>query len=250
MLMKKGLILNFFIIVSLMILAWLVMLSLEIGNLAYFANDNITYNIIFNICIFMVSFLAAVLICSTEVIESDLKCGWRRFSMSIPVSPAENALVKTIVRLILTAAAFLLNLLNYSVICAISGREFRSDHIMIFLIMIAVCLLSDLITTAFMLAAKNEKAIALSKASPLILMIPCLFIAKFFIGNIQEIVQTFQYEHPDMTTDEMAMEMISTILNEIKDSLSNIFSFVIPFIAIIFAAGFIINTIILKRRDK
>lgn len=250
MLMKKGLILHFFIIVSLMILTWLVMLSFEIGNLAYLADDNMTYNLIFNICIFMVSFLASVLICNTEVIESDLKCGWRRFSMSIPVSPAENASVKTIVRLILTAAAFLLQILNYAVICAISDREFKSDYLMIFLIMITVCLLSDFITTAFMLTAKNEKAIALSKASPLILMIPCLFIANYFIGNIQEIMQTFQYEHPDMTADEIGMEMINIMFDYIESFFGDIFVFVIPFIVIIFAAGFMINTMILKRRDK
>ncbi len=248
--MKKGLIQNFFITCSLMILAWLFMLSFEIGNLAFLAEDNFTYNIGYNVSIFMIAFLAALLICQNEVIESDLKSGWRRFSMSIPVSPAEKALVKTVIQFIKTAVAFLILLLNYVVICAITGNEFKSDYLMIFLLIIAVSLLADLITTAFKLMSKNEKAMALSNASPIILMIPLLFVGRYFINKLQNIVQTFLNDHPDMTDDEMATDIIFSIFDYIKDVFSHVFVFVIPSIVIIFAAGFIINTMIFKRRDK
>lgn len=248
--MKKGLIQHFFITCSLMIFAWLFMLSFEIGNLAFLAEDNFTYNVGYNTSIFMITFLVALLICNNEVIEFDLKSGWRRFSMSIPVSPVEKALVKTIFKLILTAAAFIIQLLNYTVICAITGKEFKSNYLMIFLLILAICLLVDLITTAFMLAAKNEKSMALSNAAPIILAIPLFLIGRYLVKDLQDIAKTFINDHADMTDDEKAMEMIGLMFNYIKDVFSHVFVFVIPSIVVIFAAGFIINTMILKRRDK
>lgn len=249
--MKKGLIQHLFITCSLMILAWLFMLSFEIGNLAFLAEEKFTYNIGYNTSIFMIAFLAALLICNNEVIESDLKSGWRRFSMSIPVSPAEKALIRTIIKSIMTAVAFIIQLLNYTVICVITGKEFEFNYLMIFLLMLAVSLLFDLITTAFMLAAKNEKAMALSNAAPtLIMIIPVLFAGRYLVNDMQGMSETFQNDHSDMTADELGTEMIAFMFDYIKDILSHVFVFVIPAIVIIFAAGFIINTMILKRRDK
>ncbi len=226
MLMKKSLIHNFFIAFSVMILTWLVILSAEIGNLSFCRDDDMAYNAIYNICIFVVTFIFAIFICNTDVVESDFKFGWRRYSMCLPIPPIKSAFVKTIIKIIITLTSFLMQILNYAVICAVSGKSFQISYIMNFLLIIAACLLSDFITTTFMLASKNDRAINLSKASPIVLMIP------------------------DMNSDEIAMDMTSIMLGYIKNTLSNIYVFIIPTITIIFIAGFIINTMIMKRRDK
>ncbi len=250
MLMKKSLIHNFFIAFSVMILTWLVILSAEIGNLSFCRDDDMAYNAIYNICIFVVTFIFAIFICNTDVVESDFKFGWRRYSMCLPIPPIKSAFVKTIIKIIITLTSFLMQILNYAVICAVSGKSFQISYIMNFLLIIAACLLSDFITTTFMLASKNDRAINLSKASPIVLMIPLLIISRHFFVDIQKIVATFQEEHPDMNSDEMAMDMTSIMLGYIKNTLSNIYVFIIPTITIIFIAGFIINAMIMKRRDK
>lgn len=156
-------------------------LSLKCGNLALlFADDSesmsIASPILFGLDFTPVVMLGAMLVCLAESDAHETAAVWRRFRMTLPVSPWKYALAKFTFVAIILAAAMVLGIVYMAISCSISGTAFDGRMIGMILViltmMLAFAMLMKILVFVF---GSMEKASVAAVIISLFAVAPIMF---------------------------------------------------------------------------
>lgn len=216
---------------SISVMFLLFRLSLECGNLALIFEDAETQMIANPIFIGLdltpVVMLGAMLMSLAESDEHETAVGWRRFRMTLPVSPWKYALAKFTFVAIILAAAMVLGIIYMAISCSISGTAFDGRMIgmilVIFTMMLAFAMLMKILVFVF---GSMEKA-----------GIAATFISLFVVAPIM--FRKDRNEAPNLNA-----------INELFDKAAELAPFM-PLIMIgLLGLGYVVTALMLKRRER
>lgn len=171
--------------------------------------------------------LGAMLMSLAESDEHETAVGWRRFRMTLPVSPWKYALAKFTFVAIILAAAMVLGIIYMAISCSISGTAFDGRMIgmilVIFTMMLAFAMLMKILVFVF---GSMEKA-----------GIAATFISLFAVAPIM--FREDRNEAPNLNA-----------MNELFDKAAELAPFM-PLIMIgLLGLGYVVTALILKRRER
>lgn len=144
----------------------MVRLSMLYGNLAVLCQDPNYYETLDLASFYGFGILAPVIIFTAlcgdgGVILSDYKCHWCLFCYTLPISTQKQAFIKFFIKVAAILTAFLLSLLNMSILCGISGRTFSMDLFRLIVILMMLATIINSATTPLLLKMKSSNAVIL-----------------------------------------------------------------------------------------
>lgn len=229
-------------------LCWLALISVKHGNLAA-AFKNLDEEmpgmaqglsaLVYGAAMYVPVMMSLVLTSENGAVSADLKSGWKLFSQTLPVTPAESLGVKYILKVISTAAVFLINLGNFAAASALADRKLEVVHINVLLLFINITLLSEFVKCAVLYRAKTEKETILAEFASFAVFV-ILGIPYFRRLNRRAGGFTAENEFQDF------FKMIGIIADDMK----KIFPFMIPVMIALLAGGYFVHLIIVRRADK
>lgn len=248
---RKFYITNILVVLLFILMCSLVRLSMLYGNLAHL--DNETFELIDTITYYAFTYIVAYgafsILDDPGVILSDYRSNWRIFSYSLPVSPAKRVLVKYIIKLGAFCTAMLLSIINGCIIAAFAGRDFGTDQILNFFLLVNFWLIVDLLRAPMMLRARSEKGFQMSgMAGYFIVMAAIMFPV---LGKVTMLMAEIAMEsEQNELSDDDAMFIMQQRMTEFLGDLHNRVLVWMPLLTVaIIAVGFIICVQILKRRE-
>ncbi|MDE5772333.1 MAG: hypothetical protein K2I06_12035, partial [Ruminococcus sp.] len=141
---RKRYIVGFAVYVAMVFIGVLLRMSMSFGNLAnadeevFTGVDMVTYYM-FTLAtpmILIISFAE-----TPEIIVSDRKTNWTRFSYTFPISPKEMALYKTGITFTGYLISVIISIMNFCIFCPLCDRKFDVFNFKIMMIMMfALCL--------------------------------------------------------------------------------------------------------------
>lgn len=217
---------------SISVMFLLFRLSMECGNLASAFDFGEEVGAIVNPMLIgfdltPVVMLGAMLMSLAESDEHETAVGWRRFRMTLPVSPWKYALAKFTFVAIILAAAMVLGIIYMAISCSISGTAFDGRMIgmilVIFTMMLAFAMLMKILVFVF---GSMEKA-----------GIAAVFISLFAVAPIM--FRKDRNEAPNLNA-----------MNELFDKAAELAPFM-PLIMIgLLGLGYVVTALMLKRRER
>ncbi|MDE5737645.1 MAG: hypothetical protein K2H93_04695 [Oscillospiraceae bacterium] len=227
-------------------LAFLVLLSMKIGNLANL-DDSIIDMEFFNGMIkalFIVA-LPVIYFCITGengVHISDIKSRYYLFYDTLPVSAFQKTMIKYIIKFSLFVYALGMSMLSAWGYTVMNGIAFDRN---IYLMVLAVALLALMINTyqdPLILLCKSQKAITKISGSVFVILALCYFGFAFYMMSE---IQKYQQLYPD---DEM--KFLDDMLEKLNSLVDN-FAIYVPFLMIaFFVISFVCSYFAIKRREK
>lgn len=171
--------------------------------------------------------LGAMLMSLAESDEHETAAVWRRFRMTLPVSPWKYAFAKFTFVAIILAAAMVLGIIYMAISCSISGTAFDGRMIgmilVIFTMMLAFAMLMKILVFVF---GSMEKA-----------GIAAVFISLFAVAPIM--FREDRNEAPNLNA-----------MNELFDKAAKLAPFM-PLIMIgLLGLGYVVTALMLKRRER
>ena len=171
--------------------------------------------------------LGAMLMSLAESDEHETAVGWRRFRMTLPVSPWKYALAKFTFVAIILAAAMVLGIIYMAISCSISGTAFdgrMSGMILVILtMMLAFAMLMKILVFVF---GSMEKAGVAAVIISLFAVAPIMF-------------RKDRNEAPNLNA-----------MNELFDKAAELAPFM-PLIMIgLLGLGYVVTALMLKRRER
>lgn len=248
MLGRKRTLFSLLTFAMLTVLCWLTLISVKHGNIAAVFKDfdkempgmsKSIAELIYYAAMYVPAFMSIPLLNENGVVSADLKSGWKLFSRTLPVTPAEKLGAKYILKGIFIAVVILINMGNFAVVSLLADKEMTGFHIKMLLLLINVGLLSELIKCAVLYPAKTEKGMALAEfASVAALIIACIP----YFRRLYRSVSGFS-DKGELTA---AFKMMSIM----ADDMEKIFPFMIPVMIVLLAGGYFVHLMIIRRADK
>lgn len=141
----------------------------------------------------LLAILAALIICEdNEVFRSDIRTGWGRYSMVLPITALEKTITRYIIRIGTMLIGAVLCLLCTWIIDYKFGSSISGCIVSIYLIMLDVRLLVDAMVSTYTLLSgneKNAKKIKFILIAILVLAVLCTFMLlpmEQFVSLLQE----------------------------------------------------------------
>lgn len=163
LLMRKSIVMVLLGVVLFMVIGWLVLLSMQIGNLRNLYNDPeekaSTAKLLATLISFPVTALLASMTGDGFVFTEDIKCRWKEYSISTRIRPVENAMSRFFVTLIVIVSAIAGTMLNFLVISLITGEPISMRDVNISFAMIDMMIFMNMLESPVFLRAKTEKQI-------------------------------------------------------------------------------------------
>ncbi|MDE5558579.1 MAG: hypothetical protein K2J32_13005 [Ruminococcus sp.] len=247
---RKRYIVGFVIYVAMVFIGILVRMSMNFGNLAhadeevFSGMDVITYYM-FTLAtplILIISFAE-----TPEIIFSDYKSNWTRFSYTFPITPKEMALYKTGISFTGYLISVIISVINFCIFCPLCDRKF---DIFNFKIMIVMIFCFCLTTATEQILTYKFKNITLTQT-----VTSLIFTVIFVAGGggmavyISKGMKKYSVEIASGDMSEMDM-----FLEDLTDKLQNfmdVFVIFVPFLIIgIFALEYLLTKKILDRREN
>ncbi len=248
MLGRKKTLFSLLTFAMLTILCWLALVSVRHGNLAdAFKNldkempgmSKGLSNLVYYAAMYVPVFMSIPLIDENGAVSADLKSGWKLFSRTLPVTPAEKLGAKYILKGIFIAAVFLVDLGNFAVVSLLADKALTGFHVNVLLLLLNIGLLSELIKCAVLYRARTEKGMALAEfASVAVLIIACIP----YFRRLNKSVSGFSGEESLLT--------LFRIMGVMADDMKSIFPFMVPVMIVLLAGGFFLHLTIIRRADK
>lgn len=170
LLMRKSIVMVLLGVVLFMVIGWLVLLSMQIGNLRNLYNDPeekaFTSRMLATLLNFPVTALFAAMSVDGFVFTEDIKCRWNEYSVSTRIRPVENAMSRFFVTLIVIVSAIAGTMLNLFVISLISGEPVSMMDVNFSFALIDMMIFINMLETPVFIRAKTEKQIAAAPIVP------------------------------------------------------------------------------------
>ncbi len=147
---KKGIILQFGLLLAYIALTWAMQLSLDANEIT---GDELSG--IVEVIILMNTFVGAMPLLMDESFKADINSGWLIYSYALPIKPVERTAARFIRRLSVSLGSALLSLCNAAAICAYMGKPFGVNYIVWHMVIFAAVLLYSLSNNFFILRARN-----------------------------------------------------------------------------------------------
>ncbi len=229
------------------VLCWLALISVKHGNLAdAFANldkdmpgmSKRLSDLVYYAAMYAPAFVSISLMNENGAVSADLKSGWKLFSRTLPITPAEKIGAKYILKAIILVAVFLIDLGNFAVVSALADREMSGVNVKALLFLINIDLLSELIKCAVLYNAKTEKGTMPAEfASFSVLIILC--IPYFF--RLRKSLSGITADNEFLGT----LKIMGVMAGDIK----RIFPLMLPVMIILLAGGYFLHLAILRRSE-
>ena len=219
-----------FVLVSAIFL--LFRLSLKYSNLALlFADDfesmTIASPIFFMLDFLPVAMLGVMFMCLAEASQHETVTAWRRFRLSLPVSPWKYALAKSSFTAIVIAVSILVGTGYMAFSCSLSGTVFDEKIIGAILFVFALMLTLSMLMKALVFVFGS-----IEKAGVATVVIMMLVIAPFILG--------------DETETEFSMQKMTDMI----DKAGELLPFTVLILIGILCLDYVITALLLKRRER
>ncbi|MDE6540055.1 MAG: hypothetical protein K2K66_07680 [Ruminococcus sp.] len=247
---RKRYIVGFVVYVAMIFIGILVRMSMNFGNLAhadeevFTGMDMVTYYM-FTLAtpmILIISFAE-----TPEIIVSDHKSNWTRFSYTFPISPKETALYKTGISFTGYLISVFISIINFCIFCKLCNRKFDLFN---FKIMIVLMFCFGLATTTEQLLTYKFRNVTLTQTVTS-LIFTVIFVAvgggmAVYLGKGMK-KYSVEIASGDMSEMDMFFEDLTAKLQNFMD----VFVIFVPFLIIgIFALEYFLTKKILDRREN
>lgn len=169
LLMRKSIVMVVLGAALFMVIGWLVLLSMQIGNLRNLYNSPEEKASTARMLATLIGFPVAALLASMTgdgfIFTEDIKCRWKEYSASTRIRPIDNAISRFLVMLILLVPIIAGTMLNFLVISLITGDPVSMRDVNITFSMIDMMIFMNMLETPVFLRAKTEKQIS---AAPIV----------------------------------------------------------------------------------
>lgn len=163
LLMRKSIVIVLLGVMLFMVIGWLVLLSMQIGNLRNIFNSpeekESTAKMLATLIGIPVTALLASMTGDGFIFTEDIKCRWKEYSASTRIRPVDNAISRFFVTLIILASAIAGTMLNFLVTSLISGEPVSMKDVNISFAIIDMIIFMNMLETPVFLRAKTEKQI-------------------------------------------------------------------------------------------
>lgn len=232
------------------VLAYLVRLSMQIGNISHLPADDLSGVDTVTLILFIVflPLLYYITIGDNGVHLSDVQSKYQMFSYTLPIKPIQQTTVKYIMKIICFAIASLFSfaavmLLKATENAATGSGDFAVDDLtsIVFVVAIAMVFL-DTYKTPLLLHCRTLKE---CRKINVVAVIP-LFLA-YMIGGFSMItwINAYMAEHPD------DMDGFLLILEEKALTFTEVIPPLTPvIILVLYVIGFFLSYLVIKRREK
>lgn len=247
---RKRYMVGFVVYVAMIFIGILVRMSMNFGNLAhadeevFTGMDMVTYYM-FTLAtpmILIISFAE-----TPEIIVSDHKSNWTRFSYTFPISPKETALYKTGISFMGYLISVIISIINFFIFCKLCNRKFDIFNFKIMIIlMFCFCLAT---TTEQLLTYKFCNVTLTQTITSLIFTVIFVAVALSMTVYISKGMKKYSVdiENGDMSGMDMFLEDLTGKLGNFMD----VFVIFVPFLIVgIFALEYFLTEKILDRREN
>lgn len=149
---KKGIILQFGLLLAWIALTWGLLLSSDANGLMGGELSGIT-----DIIIMMTALYSAMYLLMDEMLKADINSGWLKFSYALPITPLERTAARFVCRASVCLGSALIGLCHGAVLCANAGKPFGANYIVLYIVVFAAVMLGSLPNNIFTLRARSQE---------------------------------------------------------------------------------------------
>ena len=251
--MKKSFILGGIAVLSIMIIMLMFLLSAKYGNLSKeIAGDKTALSYLGEAGSVMVTFLlpycSFAVAVDAAIYKSDIKAGWVRYSIALPVSTKTRALAHTLFIAVRMAAAFVFSLITVLVIRAAAGASFSVSLLADMGIIGVMTLLIEIFTEFVQSLPKDEIMLKKQQAKGSVVIIAIgiaigLYFSKITMNSYEEFAGS-------LSEDSAVHYFPPELIEKYTSFRSAIAPFLLPLIILMFAAVYFIVKTNLDRQKK
>ncbi len=247
---RKRYIVGFVVYIAMLFIGVLIRMSMSFGNLAH--DDEEVLNSMDMITYYMFTLATPLILIisfaeTPEIIVSDHKTNWTRFSYTFPISTKKMALYKTGISACGYLISVIISILNFCIFCSLCNRKFDVFN---FKIMMIVMFVFELTTANEQILTYKFKNITLTQVVTgliftVMLMAGGLGIAVYMGKAIDK--YAIDIENDDMSGMDMFLDELADKLKNIMD----VFVIFVPFLIVgIFVLEYFLTKKILSRREN
>lgn len=247
---RKRYIVGFAMYVAMVFIGVLIRMSMNFGNLAH--TDEEVLNSMDMITYYMFTLATPLILIisfaeTPEIIVSDYKTNWTRFSYTFPISPKEMALYKTGISFTGYLISVIISIINFFIFGSLCDRKFDVFNFKIMMIvMFAFCLTTateQILTYKFKNITLTQ--VVTSLIFTVMLMAGGLGIAVYLGKGMKK--YSVDIENGDMSEMDIFFDELADKLKSIMD----VFVIFVPFLIVgIFVLEYFLTKKILSRREK
>ncbi|MCM1314535.1 MAG: hypothetical protein NC040_08995 [Muribaculaceae bacterium] len=247
---RKRYIIGFAMYIAMLFIGILVRLSMNFGNLAHadgevFTGMDVVTYYMFTLAtpmILIISFAE-----TPEIIFSDYKTNWTRFSYTFPISSKEMALYKTGISFTGYLISVIISIVNFCIFCPLCDRKFDIFNFKIMIIlMFCFCIAT---TTEQILTYKFKNVTLTQTVTSLIFTVIFVAVGGGMTVYISKAMDKYsaQIQNGDMSGMDIFLEDLTDKLRNFMD----VFIIFVPFLIVgIFVLEYFLTKKILSRREK
>lgn len=148
---KKGIMLQFGLLLAWIALTWGLLLSSDANGLAGEKLSGAA-----DIIIMMTALFSAMYLLMDEIFKADINSGWLKFSYALPITPLERTAARFVCRASVCFGSALIGLLHCAALCANVGKPFGANYIVGYIVVFAAVTLDSLPGNIFTLRARGQ----------------------------------------------------------------------------------------------
>ncbi|HBH94915.1 MAG TPA: hypothetical protein DDX91_04130 [Ruminococcaceae bacterium] len=151
---RKGIILQFGLMLAWIALTWGMLLSLASNGSA--KEELLTTS---DVIIMMTALIGAMPLLLDEVFKADINSGWLIYSYALPITPLERTAARFFRRALICIAGTAISLCGGAAICAYVGKPFGANYFVWHMVVIAAMIIGSLPNNIFTLRVRNRSEI-------------------------------------------------------------------------------------------
>lgn len=247
---RKRYIVGFVIYTAMLFIGILVRMSMSFGNLAHadeevFRSMDVVTYYMFTLAtpIILIISLAE----TPEIIVSDYRTNWTKFSYTFPISPKEMALYKTGISACGYLISVIVSIVNFCIFCPLCDRKFDVFNFKIMMILMLVFALTT--ATEQILTYKFKNVTLTQMVTSLIFTV---ILMSGGLGMVLYMKKGMKKYSVDIESGDMSgMEtFIGELIDKLKDFL-DVFVIFVPFLIVgVFVLEYFLTKKILSRREN
>lgn len=247
---RKRCIVGFVIYTAMLFIGILVRMSMSFGNLAHadeevFRSMDVVTYYMFTLAtpIILIISLAE----TPEIIVSDYRTNWTKFSYTFPISPKEMALYKTGISACGYMISVIVSIINFCIFCPLCDRKFDVFNFKIMMILMLVFALTT--ATEQILTHKFKNVTLTQMVTSLIFTV---ILMSGGLGMVLYMKKGMKKYSVDIESGDMSgMEtFIGELIDKLKDFL-DVFVIFVPFLIVgVFVLEYFLTKKILSRREN
>lgn len=247
---RKRYIIGVAVYVAMIFICVLIRMSMSFGNLAHI--DEETFKSVDMITYYMFTLATPLIMIlsfaeTPELIVSDHKSNWSKFSYTFPISPKEMALYKTGISFMGYLISVVVSIINFCIFCPFCDRKFDVFN---FKIMVALMFVTCVTTALEQILTYKFNNVTLTQVVTSLIFMVIFGIGSLGIAlNIGDAMKKYSID-----IENGDMSGMNTFLDDFMGKMQkflDVFVIFVPFLIVgIFALEYVLTKKILDRREK